>query len=284
NTLNLTQNTINSILEKTENLNYEIILVDNDSKDGSKEFFKNEYKNREKIKFIESDLNLGFGRANNLGLKYATGEYIFFLNSDTLLVDNSIKILFDFMEKNEEVGVCGANLYDENMNPVHSYDKEIPGIFYDLRSFFRNIYTKISKKRLDFNYSEKTIEVGYITGADMFVRKKVLDEVGGFDSDFFMYYEESELTYRIKKAGYKIMNIPQARIIHLEGKSFEFKETRFRMATESKYKYFNKVYGKREAGLSYFISQIKYSFLVILGDKKKFLLNREEYKKFKNNF
>ncbi|MGL5000441.1 MAG: glycosyltransferase family 2 protein [Cetobacterium sp.] len=283
NTLNLTRNTINSILEKTENLNYEIILVDNDSKDGSKEFFKNKYENRNKIKFIESGSNLGFGKANNLGLRYSAGKYVFFLNSDTLLIDNSIKILFDFMEKNSEVGVCGANLYDENMNPVHSYDTKIPGIFYDLKAFSKNIYSKITNKRLDFNYSEKIIEVGYITGADMFVRKKVLDEVGGFDPDFFMYYEESELTYRIKKSGYKIVNIPQAKIIHLEGKSFEFKETRFRMSTESKYKYFNKIHGKKGASLSYFISQMKYFLFSTSGNRRKFLLNKEEYKKFQNN-
>lgn len=282
NTLNLTKNTINSIFEKTQNLDYEIILIDNDSKDGSKKFFKNEYGNRENIKFIESDSNLGFGKANNLGLKSATGKYIFFLNSDTLLIDNSIKILFDFMEKNMDVGVCGANLYDENMNPVHSYDTRIPGIFYDLKASLRSIYTKIYKKRLDFNYSDKVIEVGYITGADMFVRRKILDEVDGFDSDFFMYYEESELTNRIKKAGYKIMNIPQAKIIHLEGKSFEFKETRFRMVTESKYKYFIKVYGKEGARISYLISQMKYLMVPIKENRIKFMVNREEYRKFKN--
>lgn len=282
NTLNLTKNTINSIFKKTQNLDYEIILIDNDSKDGSKEFFKNEYDKRENVKFIESDSNLGFGNANNLGLKFATGKYIFFLNSDTLLIDNSIKVLFDFMEKNMDVGVCGANLYDENMNPVHSYDAGIPGIFYDLKASLRSIYTKIYKKRLDFNYSDKVIEVGYITGADMFVRRKILDEVGGFDSDFFMYYEESELTNRIKKAGYKIMNVPKAKIIHLEGKSFEFKETRFRMVTESKYKYFAKVYGKEGARISYFISQIKYLMAPVKENRIKFMLNRQEYRKFKN--
>lgn len=281
NTLELTKNTIESVFKKTEGLNYEVILVDNASTDGSVEYFENNYK--EKIIFIQNRENLGFGKANNKGIEIAKGKYIFLLNSDTLLINNAIKILFDFMEQNIECGVCGGNLYDRDNKPVHSFKKELVNIYSDF-DFIKNFILKfIYKKRMDFNYANKNIEVGYITGADMFIRKKMLEKVGIFDSDFFMYFEETELTARIKSSGKKIISVPQAKIIHLEGKSTQFKERKFRMFTESKYKYFYKVFSLREVKLAYYISQLKY--LIPLNDGwMKLKINKEEYQKFLQNY
>ncbi|WP_270428174.1 glycosyltransferase family 2 protein [Fusobacterium mortiferum] len=281
NTLELTKNTIESVFEKTEGLNYEVILVDNASTDGSVEFFEDNYKN--KIIFIKNNENLGFGKANNKGIEISKGKYIFLLNSDTLLMNNAIKILFDFMEKNIECGVCGGNLFDRDNRPVHSFKKELVNIYSDF-DFVKNFILKlIYKKRIDFNYTNKNIEVGYITGADMFIRKKILEKVGIFDSDFFMYFEETELTARIKSTGKKIISVPQAKIIHLEGKSTQFKERKFRMFTESKYKYFYKVFSLREVKLAYYISQLKY--LIPLNDGwMKLKINKEEYQKFLQNY
>ncbi|UVV84289.1 glycosyltransferase [Bacteroides thetaiotaomicron] len=96
NTKALTKSCIESIFSETCGIEFEVILVDNASSDGSKELFQID----ERIIFIESNVNLGFGKANNLGYKYATGKYIFLLNSDTLLKNNAIKLFFDFAEKN----------------------------------------------------------------------------------------------------------------------------------------------------------------------------------------
>ena len=281
NTLELTKSTIESVFEKTRGVKYEIILVDNASTDGSADFFEINYKN--KINFIKNNENLGFGRANNKGIEIAKGKYIFLLNSDTLLINNAIKILFDFMEKTKECGVCGGNLYDIDNKPIHSYKKELINKFSEF-DFFSNLISKIIlRKRLDFNYTNKNIEVGYITGADMFIRKEVLDKVGKFDPDFFMYFEETELTARIRRSGKKIISVPEAKIIHLEGKSTQFKEKKFRMFIESKYKYLYKVFSLKSTKFSYFISQIKY--LIPLNDGRiKFKINREEYKKFLQNY
>lgn len=275
NTLNLTKNTIKSVLEKTKDVSIEIILVDNNSADGSREYFDN----IEEIKFIKNVENIGFGNANNIGLKESKGKYVFFLNSDTILINNAIKILFEFMENNLEAGVCGGNLYYEDLSPGHSFEENIFGLKDEFKNFYKFLYKKIYKKRLDFNYSLKYKEVGYVTGADMFVRKEVLDKLGGFDSDFFMYYEETELTNRIKKLGYRIYSVPQAKIIHLEGKSSEYKELKFKMMTESKYKYFYKVHGKKMMKYSYFLSQFKYLLLPIKINRIKLKLNRKIYKK-----
>ncbi|WP_293722862.1 glycosyltransferase family 2 protein [uncultured Cetobacterium sp.] len=281
NTLKLTKNTIESILEKTSKIEYEIILIDNNSSDGSRDFFSREYYSK-KIKFIQSEANLGFGKANNLGIDLAKGKYIFLLNSDTLLINNSIKILYDFMEENKDTGICGGNLYDENQIPAHSYNI-IPEWWFDIYEVYKKIYLKAFNKRLDYNYTNKPQKVGYITGADMFIRKSVLDEVGSFDPDFFMYFEETELSSRIRKAGYSIYSVPEAKIVHLEGKSFTFKETRFRMMTESKYRYFEKVYGKKNVYLSYILSQIKYLLFPTKESIKKLKINRSEFIKFEKN-
>lgn len=279
NTLELTENTINSVLEKTQCIEYEIILVDNMSTDGSIEYFEEKYK--EKITFLKNKENLGFGRANNKGIEIAKGKYIFLLNSDTLLINNAIKILFEYMERNLNVGVCGGNLYDIELSPVHSFKKELITLINEFDFFKNKIARVVLKKRLDFNYKDIPLEVGYITGADMFIRKKVLEQSGSFDDDFFMYFEETELTYRIKKLGYKVMSVPEAKIIHLEGKSSIFKEKKIKMSFESKYKYFYKTQGEKEIRLAYLISQIKYLIIPTKVNIRKFQINKEEYKKFK---
>ena len=291
NTLELTKNTIDSVNEKTKDLNYEIILVDNASTDGSVEFFEKEYKN--KIIFIKNDENLGFGRANNRGIKIAKGKYVFLLNSDTLLINNAIKILFDFMEKNNNCGVCGGNLYTLTLQPTNSFFREIPYITLKTEidiyfNILKKIYLKLIKKVESFNYSEDIMKVGVISGADMMIRKEVLDKVGYFDSDFFMYAEETELTYRIFKAGYLSFSVPLAKIIHLEGKSSKFKENKFRMGLEGKYKYFYKTANLKTCLYAYYISQIGHIIRLMLTFNKDYLkmikFNKEEYNKFLSNY
>lgn len=282
NTLELTKNTIDSVIAKTKNIDYEIILVDNDSQDGSKEFFsKKEYKN--KIKFIKNDNNLGFGKANNLGIDVAAGKYIFLLNSDTLLVNNAIKILYDFMEKNDNVGISGGNLYNIENEPTHSYG-EIPRFYYEILSPIKSLLFKVTNKgRSDFNYSEAPKQVGYITGADMFIRKEALNRAGYFNPDFFMYFEETELTVRIKKLGYIACSVPRAQIIHLEGQSFEFKENRYKMFIKSKYQFYEKVYGEREKKYNYVLNQIKCLIFFTKENKIKFKINAEIYGSLKGD-
>lgn len=287
NTLELTKNTIDSVMKKTKDLNYEIILVDNASTDGSVKFFEKEYKN--KIIFIKNNENLGFGRANNKGIEVARGKYVFLLNSDTLLINNAIKILFDFMEKNEKCGACGGNLFDVNLTPTHSFIDEIPYIslkteFDVYLNFIKKIKYKILKKRVDFNYKNIPIEVGCITGADLMTRKSILDKVGYFDKDFFMYSEECELEYRIGKENYKIFSVPDAKIIHLEGQSTVFKEKKYHMILESKYKYFYKIGNLKTCKYAYYISQLGYFLRFLVSFNKDYLkmikINKEEYKKF----
>lgn len=240
NTKDITQACIDSILSKTKGITYEIILVDNTSTDGSIEHFRN----NNSIKFIASIENLGFGKANNLGLQNATGKYIFLLNSDTILLNNAVKEFYDAMEKMpKQVACLGTKLLAEDgITDNNSYD-----IFPSIKSTFKSllhIYLPFTKKQFKIR-TEETFEVDYIIGADLFIRKAVIDELGLFDPDFFMYFDETNMQLRYNNAGYQSILISTPKIIHLEnasdpskGKSYRSRQIYF----ESMFLFFKKRY------------------------------------------
>lgn len=211
NTEQLTINCLDSIYKFTHDLDFEIIVVDNNSSDDSVARIKTEFKD---VIVIESPENLGFGRANNLAAKAAKGKYLFFLNTDTLLLNNAVKIFFDYAELNSNIGALGSYLLDEQGNFIHSY-----GQFITLKNF---VYKYIPAFRFKEKFENSDYKfVDYITGADLFIPKTVIDETGAFDPDYFMYCEEVDLQYRICKAGYDRIVINGPQIIHLEGGSFD---------------------------------------------------------------
>jgi len=220
NTISLLVDAVDSVLEKTKEIEYEIIVVDNASSDNSMNIIAGKYGN--KVIYLALPENIGFGRANNEAAKIAKGRNLFFLNPDTILLNNAVKILSDYLDNNPQVGCCGGNLVDINNQPTLSYRRIIiPSIFDVINEFLSKFPEKIIYgKNIFYNYSDKPIKVSYITGADLMMQKNIFDKLGGFDPDFFMYCEESELEYRVSKASYKIYNIPYAQIKHLEGKSF----------------------------------------------------------------
>lgn len=271
NTKDLLRNCIRSIQEYTEDVSYEIIVVDNDSGDGSGEMLQQEFP---EIIFISSGANLGFGKANNLGVETAQGEYVFFLNSDTLLVNNAVLILYQFAKRNPQVGICGGCLYNRELQPNLSV--VLPPA---VRDEFRTLLPKFMQKRQDiaaYHASTTPREVPCITGADLFIRKDVFIQVGWFDPDFFMYAEEVELTHRVKQAGLQVYIVPEAKIIHLEGMSAQSTILNQRVYKEklySKFLYFEKVHGKYAASKVYFFHQwkgvIAIPFFSLLGSKRK---------------
>lgn len=242
NTLGVTAKCIDSIYDKTEGVSFEVIVADNASNDGSKDFFGKD----SRIKYIYNDENLGFGRANNLALDFAGGRNVLFLNSDTLLVNNAIKILSDFLDSHPSVGACGGNLFTADMQPTHSYKRKYYSIWSELNCLLHCIPTRISRdKNESFNNSEKPLEVAYVTGADLMVRKSVLDKTGCFCPEFFMYFEDEELCRRIRNHGWAVCSVPDSKIMHLEGGSSR-KHSSMRanpLYQESRRKYLEKSYG-----------------------------------------
>lgn len=240
NTKELIIECLKSIYLKTELVAYEIIVVDNASVDGSVEVLSELFPD---IIFVRNEKNIGFGRANNEGVKVSKGEYLFFLNPDTILLNNAIGILVDFLRKNPLIAICGGNLYDVNMNLSHSYSLFFPSLFWEFNLLLGGKLAKMKYGCLaDKNETNASIDVAYITGADMLIRKDLFVGFGGFSSDFFMYYEETELTYRIKQQGFHIVNIPQAKIMHLEGASFDVSEFRLKQMFIGRHTFYNKIY------------------------------------------
>ena len=258
NTKELTKKAIQSVFDKTEGVEYEIIVIDNDSKDGSVEELQKTFQN--KITIIQSKENLGFGRANNLGIKQSKGKYIFLLNSDTELINNAIKIFYDYMEQNKQVGVCGGNLYNKNIEPATSYcmyKKSISSyIYWRIIQIVSKLFAIFNKKKFycNFNYSNKVKEVGYISGADMFIRKSALEKSGLFDEKIFMYDEDVDLNFKIRDCGFHIKSVPQAKILHMENASFKIDSDEnilknYRLRKHNEYMFYFRIFGKS----SYFI-------------------------------
>lgn len=265
---------INSIREKTLKTTYEVIVVDNASGDGSVELLRQAFP---EITVIASDVNLGFGKANNLGAKQASGKYLFLLNPDTILVNDAIGILHDYLEMHPNAGVAGGNLYATDMSPAPSFCRQFDDLTLEKRraSWWTLIGSKVRDKLhsgsarkniAEFNYTENPEKVAYIFGADMLMPRALFERVNGFDPDFFMYAEEEELTWRISSLGYDVVCVPQAKIIHLEGatvkKQNEFSPRQFKMRMNGTLTYYKKRFGSEGASEFYRIRRLRYDRLM----------------------
>ncbi|MGJ1271454.1 MULTISPECIES: glycosyltransferase family 2 protein [Sphingobacterium] len=240
NTYELVLSCISSIKEKTSSeLKYEIIIVDNMSQDRNIENVTNLFSD---VLFVQSSSNRGFGSGNNLGVLYAKGSYVLFLNTDTLLINDAVSILYSYMKNNEKVGVCGANLYSKEGEYATSFSQIPPSLLADFDYLFFNIFSKLLYRNcVNYNVTNSPIRVrGTISGACYMVSRNVFNKIGGFDEDFFMYYEETELSHRIMRSGLKLINHPEAKVIHLEGGSEQVKSRALDWTLESKLKFFNK--------------------------------------------
>lgn len=288
NTKQITANCINSIFTKTKDIRYEVILIDNASLDDSSEHFRND----KRITFIENKENIGFGNANNLGIKLAKGRNILFLNTDTLLLNNAVKILSEYLDNNPKVGVCGGNLIDENLQPAKSFTRFFPGFIAELNDLTGHRYERLRYgNNTFFNNSGKPIKVAFVSGADMMVKRQVLDRAGIFDKDFFLYFEETELSYRIRKCGYTIFSVPEAQLVHLVSKSFDLPESKSAIYFFSKQVYYSKIFSSQKAcflnAIFYFHRKIRYFMALILKQEIIALNNKDIlriYKESKQNF
>lgn len=212
---------LNSIELSFTKLKVQTIVVDNDSKDGSVDYLEPKFPD---VKFIRSNKNLGFGKANNLGFKNSDAKYILILNPDTILEENTLQKMFDFMENNPDIGISGCKVLNPDgtfqlacrrgfPTPWASFTK-----LFGLQSLFPN-----SKIFAQYNQTYKSIEETYeidaVIGAFMFCRAEVIDKTKGFDEDFFMYGEDIDLCYRTQQLGWKVFYYHETTIIHYKGES-----------------------------------------------------------------
>ena len=213
---------LNSIFNNTKGISFEVIVVDNASSDGSVDMVRKEFP---QVKLIANGSNAGFTRANNQALKIAQGRYVMFLNPDTELKGNSLATMVNFMHAHKDCAALGPKLLNSDGSLQRSC-KTFPSLISMLFNalFLDSIFprSKVFGGHFmawwDFNH---TREVDQPMGSALMVKKEVLDSAGWFDENIFIWFDEVDLCYRIKKAGWKIYFTPDAQIIHHLSRSFK---------------------------------------------------------------
>jgi hypothetical protein len=271
-------NCLESIYAHTKGVSFEIILVDNASSDGS---FVPICETFTSIRGLRNSSNLGFAAANNLGAKSAQGKYLLFLNPDTLLVDDAITAMHQFLESTgNTMAACGARL----QNPDGSYSVSFgnfPTLFQQFSDIgFRALYKRFYDRKLSISppcSSTNPQPVGYLSGADVLIRKDIFQQIGGFDERYFMYYEDTDLFYRLHQAGYQSWLLPQLSITHIGSSTSDsdgtFNYSKYSMLEKSKYIYFAKNHGAGSVfwakifqliALLLHIGKFRYNFLKVV--------------------
>jgi len=263
---------LSSIEENTQNMNLEILIVDNNSSDGSQEFIKQNYP---QIKLITNEENVGFAKANNRGFREGKGEFFLFLNTDTVIYPNALSLLLEELKINPRVGAIGpALLRGENAYQI-SFGKRVSFASQIFQKFFLNLFYKLMLKGI-----QKRKKVGWLSAACFMTRKEILEDVGLFDENFFLYFEDIDLCYRIRKKGWSLLFLPQARVFHKGGTSTGKDKVSSRFEYRRSQLYF---YQKYNSKVSLFLLRVcfvlNFSFIRLWGilKGKNYRRNRERF-------
>ncbi len=241
-------NCLRSVENASRGLNTECIVVDNASKDGSLEFLKNRFKD---VRYIENSENYGFGKANNQAIREAKGKYTLLLNPDTLLQEDTLRVLIRHMDENSDCGACGCKIVNPDGTFAPESRRTVPTIS---TALFKasGLTALFPESRLFGRYYEswknenEPGEIEVLSGSFMFFRSSALKEAGGFDERFFMYAEDIDLCYRVRKNGWRIDYVPETSIIHYKGESSKQNNMQYvRHFNRSLYLFFEKHYSSR---------------------------------------
>lgn len=213
---------LHAVQSAAKGIDAEIIVVDNNSKDDSCTMIKAKYP---QVRLIENNENTGFSRANNQGVAIAKGEYILFVNPDTVMPEDFLTKTIAYMDEHPQAGAIGPRLIDGKGAYAPDGKKSFPSL--SVAIFKTTGINKLFSKSTYFNKyyavhvaEDETAEVDILSGCCMMVRHDIIKQIGGaFDEAYFMYCEDFDLCYRIQQAGYKNIYYPQATLIHYKGES-----------------------------------------------------------------
>ena len=264
------ENTIRSVNESVKGMEYEIIVVDNASRDGSPEYIREKFP---EIKYIYNESNLGFARANNQGLRIAKGDFILILNPDTIVKEKSISKMIGYLKDNPRTGLATCKIIGPEGQIDASCHRSFPTIWNSfchlsgLSSVFPN-----SKMFASYNLSylndDSIAEVDAVSGSFMLLRKEIIDKGVLMPEEYFMYGEDIDFCYQIKMQGYKIEYVPIADVIHYRGQSSKKDKIKLRKYFFDSMKIFvNKNYTSKYSFFFKFILDIAImlSFLISIG-------------------
>jgi hypothetical protein len=220
NTKDLLGSCIDSVIKGVKGHSYEIIVVDDASSDGSAAMIREKYP---QVKVIENEINKGYVRSNNIGIRASSGRYIMSLNSDTVVLVGSIDKIIRFLDNNPDAGAAGPKLLNSDGSIQGQARRGFPT---PLNSFFyfSGLSRLFPKSHLMGGYlltyldDRTTTEVDSLCGAAMIVKRDIIDKVGLMDESYFMYGDDIDWCYRIKQAGWKVYYLPEAEVIHYGGR------------------------------------------------------------------
>lgn len=249
NDLKVIDDCLRSIYASSHRTEFEVIVSDNGSTDGSLEFIRREYP---KVRLVENGANLGFARGNNAGIRVAHGKYVLILNPDTIIQNCALDNLVAFAEEHPEAGAFGCRV----LNPDGSYQvsaRPFPTVW---RSWIAALYLRrlalLSDSFISDTYTgwkgDTARAVDWQSGCCVMFRASVLEHLQGFDEQFFYHFEEVDLCRRVWNLGMAILYTPSAQIVHLGGQSVNRFPIRFELERyRNRYRYFFKHFGPRGA-------------------------------------
>lgn len=255
NTRELLRACLASVKRHTTGLEYELIVVDNGSADGSPAIVREEFP---EVALIENKDNRGFAAANNQAIRIARGRAVLLLNSDTELVENSLLKLHRFLFSRENIGAVGGRLAYAGGASQWSYGFEpsLGRMLWITVSGLLGISWGRKPGAVVPEEGESAHSVEYVVGADLMVKKSVLDHVGLLDESFFAYFEETDLCARIRQAGYEVWFTPETSILHRVGSSFGPESLpRLRIYYTSLFRYLQKHRGGYRAAKAYLLAK-----------------------------
>lgn len=240
---------LDSIEQFSNHSSNEVIIIDNLSTDNSTEIIKDKFPS---FNLICSQVNLGFGKANNLAVKHSHGEHLLFLNTDTILIENTPKILLEYLQQHLDVGIISPRIVFKDGSYQLSCGRlpNIVGEFldkirYGLDKKWHHIFANLYNKQ----YSHIK-EMGWLTGACLMMRRDVFEQLGGFDESFFMYFEDKDICKRVNEAGWKVVYYPQTSLIHfLGGSSHDVKKSVNTYYRDSQLYYYQKHLGSFQTAI-----------------------------------
>ncbi|MCK9424703.1 MAG: glycosyltransferase [Ignavibacteriaceae bacterium] len=215
------QNLLTSLFKAVANLTSEIIIVDNGSDDGSVEMLRDKFP---QITLIANKENLGFSKANNLGLKIAKGKFLLLLNPDTIVQEDTFEKLIKFFNQQQDAGMTGCKILNPDGTLQLACRRSFPGPWTSfckvsgLSALFPNSRL-FARYNLTFMDENQSYEVDAISGSFMMVRREVFEKIGGLDEQFFMYGEDLDWCYRVQKSGWRVYYVHETTIIHYKGES-----------------------------------------------------------------
>jgi len=256
---------IQSIIDSKPETAYEIIVIDNDEQNSIK---KDLLKKFSKVKYIPNQ-NKGFGQGNNIAAKHAKGEYLFFLNPDTKIYPHTLDNLISFLKKNKDVAIVAPLLLGVDEKPYQQGALTLTPLraLFAL-SFINKLFpdNPVSRKYFLAGWDRTSqTEVDVAPGTAFVISKKLFTQIGGFDENFFLFFEEFDLCKRVRELGYKIVIIPDSRVIHFWGKSTKKRNDTQKIYRESRSYYFKKHFGFLTAFfLNIFLSLNKTTLLLAI--------------------